>query len=99
MPKPTLKDTGQSMEYKPEKVTREFRPSVRLQERQATLRQKLRIKDLHPDRKYIKESSEKELRYFLLLVLPIAATAFVTAAQREGYIRTLIEMIVSYLKG
>jgi hypothetical protein len=98
MAKPSLKDPEKPMEYRPEKVTREFRPSVRLQERQVTLRQKLRIKDLAPDRKFIKDSSEKELRYFLLLTLPIVVTAFVTALEREDLVKRIIQFLISLLK-
>jgi len=97
MTTPKMKPTT-DMEYRPEKVTREFRPSVRLKERKETLRQKLRIIDLLPNRNYIKDVSDRELRYFLILSLPIVVTAFVTAMKREELIGKLIAYLVSFLQ-
>jgi hypothetical protein len=100
MAQPSMKPAeSSSMEYKTEKITREYRPSVRLKERQETMRQKLTIKDLQPERYYIKDVSDKELRYFLLLSLPIVVTAFVTAMQREDLVNRIVNLVVSFILG
>jgi hypothetical protein len=100
MTQPSMKPADSSpMEYKTGKITKEYRPSVRLKERQETIRQKLTIKDLKPERYYIKDVSDKELRYFLLLSLPIVVTAFVTAMQREDLVNKVVNLVVSFIQG
>ena len=100
MTQPSMKHTDpSSMEYKTGKITREYRPSVRLKDRQETMRQKLTVKDLQPERYYIKDVSDKELRYFLLLSLPIVVTAFVTAIQREDLVNRIVNLVVSFIQG
>ncbi len=88
-----------SPEYDPEGVKQEYKPSVRIKKRSEPLRQKLRIRDLAPEKKYIKDVSGNELKYFLLLTFPVAVTAFVIIAQREGLVQRLISILASFLGG
>ncbi|HQM85915.1 MAG TPA: hypothetical protein PLD55_14650 [bacterium] len=76
---------------------REWKPTVRMQKREQKTRTKLRIRDLYPDKQYIKEVNGKELRYFLLLIIPVIITAIFTAIQREDLYNRLVEILVKVL--
>jgi hypothetical protein len=82
-----------------EEKPREWKPTVRMQKREQKTRTKLRIRDLYPDKQYIKEINGRELRYFLLLVIPVIITAIFTAMQREDLYNRLVETLVKVLGG
>lgn len=77
-------------------VSREWKPSVRIKKREGSPRQKLRIKDLSPDRQYIKEVNDSELKYFLLLVVPVVLVAIFNLAQRGDIYNRFIEFMVKF---
>lgn len=46
-------------------------------------RQKLRISDLYPDEKFLKENLMHEYKYFILMVLPVIVTSFFVLIHRN----------------
>ncbi|MBO7126380.1 hypothetical protein J6W78_02430 [bacterium] len=47
-------------------------------------RQKLRISDLYPDEKFLKENLMHEYKYFILMVLPVIVTSAVVLIHRNN---------------
>lgn len=82
-----------------EGVPREWKPTVRLQKRASDMVTKIRISDLYPDKQYIKEVNDGELRYFLLLILPVAVAAFFSTVQRDNLYNKFIDYIVRLFSG
>jgi|GEM_PF-1264908 len=93
------KDPNQEMSLQNEtesKKSREWRPTVRIKERQQKFRQKLSISDLYPDRNYIKEVNESEGRYFLLLIIPVVVTALYNAISRQDLFNKMVAFFVGF---
>lgn len=97
----TLENNTQAIPDQPqneseEKTSREWKPTVRVQKRDESPRQKLRIRDLYPDKQYIKDVTDHESRYFLLLIVPVVVTAIYSATQREDLYSKLVEFFVKF---
>jgi hypothetical protein len=82
-----------------EESKREWKPTVRMTKRQESLRTKLRMSDLYPDKQYIKEVNNGELRYFILLVIPVVVSAIFAAVQRDDLFNKLVDIIVKFFIG
>ena len=82
-----------------EQKEREWKPTVRMTKRSETLRTKLRMSDLYPDQQYIKEVNNGELRYFLLLIIPVVVSALFAAVQRDDLFNKLVDIIVKFFSG
>ena len=60
-------------------------------------RQKLRIADLKPDEEFIKESSEHEYKYFILLMIPLVVTAAFVLVNKNGLYEDFLVFLESIL--
>lgn len=60
-------------------------------------RQKLRISDLCSDEQFLKENSEHEYRYFILLMLPLILTAAFVLVHRNGLYEDLLLILENIL--
>lgn len=78
------------------KKNREWKPTVRIKEREQKFRQKLSISDLYPDRNYIKEVDESEGRYFLLLIIPVVVTALYNSISRQDLFNKMVAFFVEF---
>jgi len=78
------------------KKSREWKPSVRIKERKPAFRQKLSISDLYPDRNYIKDVTNNEGRYFILLIIPVVVTALYNAVSRQDLYNRLVAFFVEF---
>lgn len=87
----------QSQQEASPKKSREWKPTVRIKEREQKFRQKLSISDLYPDRNYIKEVNESEGRYFLLLIIPVVVTALYNAISRQDLFNKMVAFFVEFL--
>lgn len=87
---------GQTQNEASPKTTREWKPTVRIKERQQKFRQKLSISDLYPDRNYIKEVNESEGRYFLLLIIPVVVTALYNSISRQDLFNKMVAFFVEF---
>lgn len=91
--------TEQSADSSTTSENREWKPTVRLQKRDSAAISKIRILDLYPDKHYIKEVNDGEVRYFLLLMIPVVVSAFFTAIQRDDLYNKFIDIIVKFFTG
>lgn len=60
-------------------------------------RQKLSIADLKPDEAFIKENSEHEYKYFILLMIPLVITATFVLVPRNGLLDDFLVFLESIL--
>ena len=96
-----------SADFKPKRPTISKEETVRIVESrkekmgylQEWPRQKLRISDLYPDEQFIKENSEHEYRYFILLVFPVVVTAALVIINRNGLYDELVFFLENLLAG
>jgi len=87
MPEPVKPATTESKEWK---------PTVRMKKRDDTPKQKLRIKDLSPDKKYVKDVIDNELKYFLLVAIPVIITAITALINRGDLHNRLVDTLVKF---
>lgn len=82
---------------KPEPVvSKEWKPTVRMKKRDDSPRQKLRIKDLSPDKQYVKDVIDNELKYFLLLSIPVVFTAILALIARGDAYNRFVGFVVKF---
>ncbi|HNW83346.1 MAG TPA: hypothetical protein PKG52_10695 [bacterium] len=74
--------------------SKEWKPTVRMKKRDESPRQKLRIKDLSPDKQYVKDVIDNELKYFLLLSIPVVLTAIIALMARGDIYNRFVAFIV-----
>ena len=60
-------------------------------------RQKLRIADLYPDEKFLKESLMQEYKYFILMVLPVLVTPAVALVHRNNLYNEFLAYLEEFL--
>lgn len=60
-------------------------------------RQKLRIADLYPDEKFLKESLMQEYKYFILMVLPVLVTSAVVLVHRNNLYNDFLVFLEEFL--
>ncbi|MBQ4438892.1 hypothetical protein II898_08445 [bacterium] len=60
-------------------------------------RQKLRIADLYPDEKFLKESLMQEYKYFILMVLPVLVTSAVALVHRNNLYNDFLVFLEEFL--
>lgn len=77
-------------------VSREWKPTVRVKKREEAPRQKIRIKDLSPDKQYVKDVNDNELKYFLLVAIPVIMVAIVSISNRSDSYNKLVDLIVKF---
>lgn len=77
-------------------VAKEWKPTVRVKKRDDSPRQKLRIKDLSPDRQYVKDVIDNELKYFLLLSIPVVLTAILALMTRGDVYNRFVDFVVKF---
>lgn len=58
-------------------------------------RQKLSIADLKPDEVFIKENSEHEYKYFILLMIPLVVVAAFVIVHRNGLFEDFLVLLES----
>lgn len=78
-------------------VLSEWKPDIRTKKKDESPKQKIRMRDLAPDKQYIKEVIDNESRYFLLIIIPVVVIALFTAIQRDDLYNRLIAFIVAFL--
>lgn len=76
--------------------SKEWKPTVRMKKRDDTPRQKLRIKDLSPDKQYVKDVIDNELKYFLLVAIPLIITAITALINRGDLHNRLVDTLVKF---
>ena len=59
-------------------------------------RQKLRISDLYPDEKFLKESTTQEYKYFILFVLPVIITSAFVLVHRNNLYNEFLAFLESF---
>lgn len=94
------KPKAEKEESEPHKTTRESFKKVRdsiVQKVKENPRQKLRINDLYPDKQLIKEVTDNEYKYFVLLTLPVIVIALLVLFQRYNLYERLTNFLLQIL--
>lgn len=76
--------------------SKEWKPTVRMKKRNDSPKQKIRIKDLSPDKQYVKDVIDNELKYFLLIIIPVVITAITALINRGDLHNRFIAFLVKF---